>query len=79
MPIKDCTCETEAAYAQYFDWKKNYEVWTKRAFTEGFCELCKHLHTSDERKEYDNLDTWWDKEGSCDLQMPVKMRETYLN
>ena len=70
----------DESYMRYFDWKMEYSIWTKRAYTEGFCKLCKILNADKkEEKVYDSISTWWDKSGSCDLNRPAKLRGTYEN
>ena len=69
----------DSKYMEYFGWKKDFGVMSQyHARGQGFCKLCEVLNNPNQpRKVYNNLDTWWDKEGSCDLNMKHKLKKTY--
>ncbi|GAB6028781.1 hypothetical protein CHUAL_004596 [Chamberlinius hualienensis] len=56
---------SDELYLKYFRWRQQYELTEPKPF----CELCRKIHTTDvisKPKIYNDMQTWWFVNGSCE-------------
>ena len=67
-------------YLEYFQWKQQQKVVTKKAFKDAFCRLCEILNDPDYPSRpttHDDLDQWWGKDKYCDLAIMSKLKQKW--
>ena len=70
--------QNEEKYLEYFRWKSQFKVVTKKAFSDAFCRLCEILNDSDyPSKSHNDLDQWWGKDKYCDLAIMSKLKQKW--